>query len=268
MTDELIFEVVIKNYPRTIITNSKIKEKYFIKEELKAPIPLKYCDNLIYKHTKERVINGNDYYWKPKQVIRKGKKTTIHILTSYSDNNPVVSNWKQAGTQKFKIINGSDLFRLSLPIYTMTKIKNEIKKVFIKALENIEPINDYPIIIKAELFDTIIDSYGENDWDMDNRFVFYGKYFMDCLAGLKEVGKKGERPKYNAKRIIKDDNRLYVTSPPSVIFTPIKNGEEPKIVFRVYKDTRKEIEVLKHYREETITINIQKPRFHNLSFLL
>jgi hypothetical protein len=150
MKEELICEIVVENYHRTIVQSAKTKEKNIIKEELKKPIPLKYCDSVIYKHTGERIIDGNTYYWKPKKLTRKGKGVILHVLSDYDGNN-VIANPRAAGNQKLKIINGSDLFRLNLPIYTMTKIKNELKKVFIEALKDVKAIKpeQYPIIVKA-----------------------------------------------------------------------------------------------------------------------
>lgn len=221
---ELLREVIIPHYCREIVVSNSVRPKHYEKENLKKSIPKKY--------------QGVGYYWVPYKVIRNKKRTTVHFLVG-PDGEKVVSNPRVANTPRTKIINGQDLHKLTLPTYMAAKIKQQLKKQFSRHVRDMEPVTQKPLIVECELFDTIDDvlTKGSRSWDVDNRFLFYGKVFLDVLTGC-PVNVKGHNRKTTTKVIIPDDNREYVTGPPSVLFTPIRDKEDRKLVFRIYHDQR------------------------------
>lgn len=227
---ELIAKIVVPKYPREVTVSKSVRPKFYIREEMKKELLLKYCHKKHYKETGERKLNEQLFYWHPDTVTRNKKRVTRHFLTNRFTGEREVSNSKKVGKKKTKVINGQDLIRLTLPTYMFSKIKELLKRDFKLAIKKsgIQPITDYPLIIKCELFDTVNDELIASNprWDVDNRFLMYGKYFLDTLKN---------------EGIIEDDDRLHITSPPSVLFTPVRSHLERKMVFEIYRDTRPEI---------------------------
>ena len=236
---KFIMEITIPLYVREIIESHSVRPKFYIKEELKKPLPLIFCDKAVYKKQNKRVLNFA-YDWKEFTVVRNRQRKVLNFLVDVETHEKIISNSRKAGFQKTKVINGQDLHRLTLPDYLAAKIKRAIKEQMIKEVEKFSVIETFPLIIEAELFDTIDDVLNKNntDWDVDNRFLFYGKVFCDVLSGTPMQDEETGRIVKSSKALIPDDNRKYITGPPQVTFTPIKDSNERKIVFRIYEDCR------------------------------
>ncbi len=237
----LIATVVINNYVREVELSKARKAQHYTFNDLND-LPLKYCDMVVWKKDKKKVLNTNKVVW------AKYGKDKHHFLYELGTTTKVIANTKTAGKPRTKIINGQDLHRLTLETYHASKIKRAIKDQFIIEVEKLEPIKEIPLIIEAEIRDTYIDLVNENSysWDVDNRFLFYGKVFSDVLSGtpdIQEIADGGTIIKKlvkTSKEIIKDDHRGYITGG-GHIFTPIGENDTRQLIFRIYHDQREEV---------------------------
>lgn len=246
----LITEVVINNYIREVELAKSKRPKFFHQFDLESEkIPLKYCDAKVWKNEKKRIL-GKNYGF-----LKLGKDKA-HFLYDLTNMQKVVSNPTVAGKPRVKIINGQDLHRLTLETYIAAKIKRAIKDQFIKEVEKLEPITMFPIIVEGEIRDTYDDIVNERSysWDVDNRYLFYGKVFIDVLSGTPDVSDDGKRIK-TSKEVIPDDHRGYVTGG-GYIFTPIQEDETRQLIFRIYHDARPEVQnlILNNTRVKAVKI--------------
>lgn len=88
----------------------------------------------------------------------------------------------------------------------------------------------YPLYIHLEIHDTVRNVYDRSKkgegirWDVGNRAYPYIKTLVDFLVdGYKDI-----------EPIIIDDDRLHVMGE-GYTFHPIEEGEECKLVFKIYK---------------------------------
>lgn len=233
MDKELIAEVIIPKYIRKVQVSGNRRPSYYKQGE---KLPLKYSSKL-----------AIDYQW---IRFKNGK-----VLLCNANQEPIVKNPTSAGTPKYKIINGQDLHALTLQDYERSKIITVIKLQMIPEVEKLDIINDYPIIIEAELYDTFEDmellstkgKVKDIRYDIDNRFLMYGKTFPDVLSGCLSRDNDTGDMVCTSKPIIADDNRRYITNSMGCLFYPIENTEERKLVFKIYKDLRPEITSNRHY---------------------
>lgn len=229
MDKELIAEVTIPQYIRKVMTTKSRRESYYYEGE---NIPLKYFNGL-------NIL----YHYIP---IDKGE------VLADMEGNLILKNPESAGKAKYKLINGQSLHTLQLKDYERSQIIKAIKAQMIPEVEKLGPIEVKPIRILCELYDTVEDieiNRGENkSWDVDNRILFYSKVFQDVLSGSPMIDKKTKKIIYTSKRIIPNDNVLYVTQAPSPIFIPIDNSEDRKLVFKIYHDLRSCITSNKFYQ--------------------
>lgn len=224
MSKELIAVVEIPKYIRKVQVSGNRRATYYKQGE---KLPIKYESRL-----------GLDYQW----VKFKGGK----ILLCNAECEPVVKNPNSVGTPKYKIINGQDLHTLTLQDYERSKIITAIKKQMIPEVAKLQPITEYPILIEAELYDTIEDQelvstkgkVKDVRWDCDNRVAFYCKCFPDVLCGCPYRDEDTGEIAYLSKPVIIDDDRLHLGNSMGCLFVPIDNAENRKLVFRIYKDIR------------------------------
>ncbi len=231
---ELLCEVTIPNYIRRILISQSRNIKYYEKGKKKRP---------------DGKFKAPAYDYLPFEVTRLGKKVTVYFLANVKTKERVIANPRSAGTPKYKVINGQDLHRLTLMDYDRIKIINAIKKQMIEYVDKLEPIKKFPIRILCEIHDTIEDEYQATnpDWDVDNRFLFYGKVFQDTLSGSKLI--VNSKVQTTTKQIIPDDHRGFITQSPTPLFVPIENGEERKLVFKIYHDDRPLIQSHPFYKD-------------------
>lgn len=142
---------------------------------------------------------------------------------------PIIANSKKAGTPKFYLIKGQDIYSGNLREHMRGFVMDKIKECYYPHIKNLEPIKSYPVKIKCEVHDTIKNEYDRTKnelgirWDIDNLVYPYLKAFPDILV------------KYN---ILKDDDRLHLPSSIHAVFVPIESHEDRKLVFIIEKDER------------------------------
>lgn len=130
----------------------------------------------------------------------------------------VLANKKVAGTPKFQKINGQDFYSGFGSYQLRIKIVAGIKNSFRRFVKMLPTITEFPVQFEMELHNIP----GEANWDLDNLWI-YTKCFQDLLV---EEG------------VIPDDNIQFVTKPAAPEFYPIKDENERKLVFKIYKDER------------------------------
>lgn len=232
MNKALIRTIEVPFYIRSVKISESRRIKPFIKGQSK-PIPKKYLDRI-----------NIDYEWKD---VKVGKRTETRLF-DIDTGELVPSNPKVAGKPRYYRIKGQELYGQSINPHVRSKLSRAIKDMFIEALKDVEPIQkeSFPIIIECELQDMFYDGEnrlknGEIDknkkWDVGNRIVMYNKYFEDALCGCPD--KVDGRIVPTSKQIIPDDERKYVTGTPGALFTPIPEGEAPKLIYRIFSDLRK-----------------------------
>lgn len=211
-------KVEIPDYIRKIkVSNARVKKYY--EQGKKGPASKKYQDKTKYDYVPYVVATGRKY------------------LTELATGERVVANPKAAGTPNVVTINGQALYNGAVSKHLRARILGEIKESYMPYVNQMDIVEEYPIIIEMEIHDTIFES--TSLWDVDNRSWPYIKAFQDCLTGNKnKLGVK------QCKQIIPDDNILYVTSPPSPKFIPVDREEDRKIVFIIKKET--DVRILKH----------------------
>lgn len=223
MSKELIAEVIIHKYIRKVQMSGSRRATYYKQGE---KLPTKYQSRL-----------GADYQW----MRFKGGK----IILCDAHEKPVVKNPNSCGTPKYKLINGQDLHALTLQDFERSKIITAIKKQMIPEVAKLKPITEYPIIIEAELYDTILDQeiistkgkVVDTKFDIDNRFLMYGKTFPDVLCGCPYRDEDTGLLVYASKPIIIDDDRLHLTNAMGCLFIPIEDTENRKLIFKIYAVT-------------------------------
>lgn len=204
--------IEIPNYIREVNLSKARRIKYY---ELgkKPPKAKKYLDTTKYKYQKIAEL-GNKIYLIDLETMQR-----------------VVANPKAAGTPRNITINGQKIYNGEVGKHIRNKILSEIKDSFKPYINQLQTITKFPISITVEIHDTIRDSISHNLWDIDNRSYPYIKAFQDCLTGNRGRNKK----------IIPDDNVLYITQPPAPKFIPVKYSSERKLVFIITEETDKRI---------------------------
>lgn len=228
---ELLATVTINNYIRSVEVSKARRATYYKKGE---KLPTKYSTKI-----------GVDYQW---------VQFTDGIYLCDSLDVPIIKNSKSVGTPKVKRINGQDLHTLTLTDYDRSKIIRAIKAQMIPEVDKLDPITKFPIRILCELHDTYMDmeylkldgNPKEIDWDCDNRGLFYCKTFPDVLQGCLETNKEGKLVS-TSKVVIPNDHRRYITQPPVILFFPIEDYNQRKLVFKIYYDDREIILKSKYY---------------------
>ena len=201
---------------------SKARRIKYYEYGKKLPKAKKYQDITKYKYIAYPIFNNRKF------------------LTDLTTNERVIANPKAAGTPKNVIINGQKIYNQEVGKHERAKILATIKESFKPYVEQLQPITKFPITITCELHDTIRESSSQNLWDVDNRSYPYVKAFQDCLTGNRGKNKK----------IIPDDNILFITQPPIPKFIPVKTSQERKLVFIIKEETDKRILNNKDYQIE------------------
>jgi len=222
---EKLITIEIPKYIRKVKLSNSRNKKYYEKGK-KEPIAKKYADPSKYK-------------W---QVI-KGKT----LLVDIEKNEVVIANPKAAGTPKFVTINGQKIYNGEVSSHVRNKVLTEIKNQFKEYINKLDPIDlsKFPIKINMEIHDTIKEVSSKSLWDIDNRAWPYIKAFQDCLTGNSD--KQGNE---RCKKIIPDDNIIFVTQAPVPKFIPVENDEDRKLIFTIESETDKRILDNKEFKEE------------------
>ena len=227
-------KIEIPNYIRHIELSKKRQAKYYEKGKV-IPKAKKYFDRALY-----------DYKPYP------GFGTRL-FLTDLSTNERIVANPRAVGTPRILTINGQKIYNGEVNKQVRNKVLLEIKESFKPYIEQLTPIVKFPIKITCEFHDVIRDSGSGSLWDLDNRSWPYIKAFQDCLTGDRKKNKK----------ILGDDNILYITQPPVPKFIPVDREEDRKLVFIIQEETDKRILNHKGYRAE---LQLIQTRAHETNF--
>lgn len=196
--------IEIPKYLRSVkISNARAKKYYeFTKKHPKAK---KYQD-------KEK------YSWK--KIKGFGDRL---FLVDLETNERVVANPKAAGTEGWEVINGQKIYSANCGLFTRNKIIKAIKDQFVEFYP-IEERFKVPVVIRCELYDTI-ETKGQL-WDLDNRSWPYFKAGQDLMVSL---------------GMLEDDSVIYITGTGGTRFKPIKEGEDPKMVFIIEPEDDEEV---------------------------
>lgn len=165
----------------------------------------------------------------------------------------IVTNPKTAGKERWEKISGQQVYSGGYGAFKQGKIIKMMKNYLIEAINNdinnngIRPFADFPLLISSECH-TVINHdtirvvqanklsvpVPKTDykprWDMDNLSYIWTKVFMDVLEEL---------------NFIPNDNIQYVAKPPAMMYCPVRNFEDRKLIFDFHVDPQ----VQKKYRE-------------------
>lgn len=228
---ELIRTLTIPMYVRDFMKSEHMNPKYFEKGK-NNKLPAQYRDNARLKA--DGVYEPNSKYgWREFPVIRKKIKCNVDFLVDLSTGERVIMNPEKVGKPSVQNINGQDFYSGKLFRGQKDKLLGTIKDQFRQFMAVIPKIDRFPLQIEVELYDTIVDndfSKGQA-WDVLNRWYPYAKCVEDVL-------KKGKDKKAAGLGIIPEDDRLFITKPPAVIFCPVETSNQRKLVINIYVDRR------------------------------
>lgn len=219
MENEII-KIEIPQYIKKVLMSSKRMKKYYVFG--KKDLPKKYSDTTKYDYKAFKATSG------------KGVKL---ILIDLITKEKVIANPKVHGTEKWKVINGQKIYNGEISKWERATLMRAIKESYNDILSKIKPIDikRFPICIKVELHDLIIDPICKNQlWDVGNRVFPYFKAFEDALQHFK---------------IIPNDNVFFITSPPAPIFIPVDRTEDRKLIFIISSETDPRIINNKQYKD-------------------
>lgn len=220
---ELLIEITIPNYRRTYLKSNAMRAKYYEKGNKK--LPMKFCDENLYKTQGIREPNGTTYKWKAFPVVRRKVKRFTDYLVDAITEERVIANPEYVGKPNVANINGQAIYNQAISKHDRNNMIGQIKDQFRQYFMNIKPITRFPLIIDVDVYDVLTDNTYANGqrWDMGNRFFPYQKAIEDALT---DCG------------IIPDDNTAYVMAPPRPLFFPIYDENQRKMVVKIYKDNR------------------------------
>lgn len=220
---EIITTVEFPNYIRQYQQSKGLRAKYF--EQGKRKLPINICDKKVWKEQGVREPDLSRYSWQQFPVVRANHKSMKLFLVDNSTGERVLSNEKTLGKGKWVNINGQALLSGKIKSFEKNAMFNQIKDFFRPTLEKVAPIKRFPIVMRMEVHDVLIDdNYNRGqEWDLENRFLPYSKPLHDLLVDLK---------------IIPEDNVKYVTGPMQPLFCPIENPSDRKMVLHIFKDNR------------------------------
>lgn len=223
--EEALLVITMPNYPRKVLLSKSRRAKYFKPGDR---LPLKYLQKEIIDHNPNMhlVSYGYDKDVKP-HLLRNEfcwlkEKKRGPFLANRNTQEFIIKNPRVAGTENWEVINGNYIYNGKYNSFTQGKIMKAIHDYVATFLEGIQPLplNCFPIVLNAELFDKSLDSISGEFWDVDNRSYPYMKAFMDCLQKFK---------------IIPRDDVRYVRQPPIPRFHELKEEEEPRFVIKIFK---------------------------------
>lgn len=224
---ELLVEIEMPNYIRSYVAAKNVRPKYF--EKGKHILPLKYCNKLIYKTQELREPDGVNYMWDVFPSLQNKKHKIIkHFLINIATGERVVRNEKKVGKVREVVINGQRILSGNIKTFEKDKLLNEIKNFARPYVKTIKPIERFPLVLRLKVYDTPTElEFGSNqEWDLENRMLPYGKAIHDLLVD---------------EGIIPDDNAYYITGPMQPMLYPIENYSKKKLILSIYKDNRPEI---------------------------
>jgi hypothetical protein len=160
----------------------------------------------------------------PKALEKEGYTIDLDNFYLNKAGERVISNTKKVGKPGTIPIN-AQVFYVGKPFQRMA-IKNFLTTYLTPFVKKMEKI-DYPVYIESEVHAP----FEHRLMDMNNIGYVWDKILTDIMV---------------TEKILVDDSPLHITRPGSApLYCPVDNFEDRKIVFKFYRDTRKEIELLR-----------------------
>lgn len=249
---KLLQKYILKHCKEAIIRNNGNVLPTFLKENYEI---IGFKGKYIYCSLDDDFRNANIQNLTASQI----RKPTKYFLCEKIEDDyiadgiiydPVIANSTKAGKPRVQVINGQNIYNHTASPFTTGKIFDAIKEMYYQKFKEIDKtiLNNlrnridvaYPLQIEVEVGDTVknfFDNTKEGNgriWDVGNRTDPYMKTFLDFLTkGLKDI-----------KPILKEDDRLHVTTGNNSFFTPVENYEDRFLRFYIYQDKR---EIFKKY---------------------
>lgn len=223
MNKELIYEIVMPDFPRTVKLSDarrakyfkptdKLSLKYLKKDKLGSVVDMNITPN-VGNDNKGRIHElDSNFIWKEHKLTKKRIERRLYDLTT---KDYIVKNPSVAGTPNIEIINGQKMYNGDYHPHTRDKIMKVIHEYMIPFLQGFEPITEYPLIIDGFMYDkgkTCEISKGRM-FDIDNRQFCYNKAFQDMLQYC---------------GIIKQDDFEHIIGAPRLIFRDLDYGVDSK----------------------------------------
>lgn len=187
-------KVTINSYPTRVLISKSRRTKYFKEGDKK--IPEKY--------------KNRRYEFIPQ---KQGSKL-VKLLTDMVSLEPIVKNPKAAGTERYQVINGNEMFARSHE-QIRNKVVNHLKDVF---AANIAAAGEVTFEKPVKISMIMRTQFGQATWDVDNMWIYH-KCFMDALT---DAG------------VIKNDNVIHVRRAGGTEFIPIREEETPSMEFNIF----------------------------------
>lgn len=190
MNKVLLHEIVMPNYIRKVKLSEHRRTHYLelkgprfvefltpgtINEEVKDNLDILITSKPLGKSMKRGLISG-EYIFK-----ERVKKKPLCLFNTKT-NEFVIINPRTAGTEKWEVISGQQLYNQGYHPFVRKKIMEQIHEYMTPFLIGLTPIIEYPISIEY-FFHTKIDDRG----DVDNYALPYYKCFQDCLVQTKVI---------------------------------------------------------------------------------
>lgn len=220
---ELLCEITIPMYRRTYIKSNSMRAKYY--EKGRKKLPLRYCNQALYKTQGILEPDGVKYAWKSFPVVRRKIRRMSDFLIEVETGKRVVANEEYVGKANVANINGQNIFNGKIREHDRNNMIGQIKDQLRMFVSATPPVKRFPIVSIIEVHDILVDTVYSNgqDWDIGNRLFPYQKAIEDVLQDT---------------NIIPDDCTKYVTSSPWALFCPIEDTNNRKFVIKLYKDNR------------------------------
>jgi aspartyl/asparaginyl beta-hydroxylase (cupin superfamily) len=156
--------ITIPGYIRKVLLSKSRNKKFY--EKGKKKLPKKYQDIKKYGYKAIKLPNGQS-------------KVRLVLLQT---NEPVISNPRSVGTEKWKVINGQSIYNGQVHTFERAKMINAIKDSFRPYLKDIKPITQCPVKITYIFHDDFLSDARTERKDLDNHAFVYGKCFQDLLV--------------------------------------------------------------------------------------
>lgn len=203
---DILYEIVIEDYPSRIEMSKKRRAKYYHKNAKNLP---KKCAT-----------------WLPD---KKG------YLIDPKTGERGIKNSKSINKPRYYNISGQDLWSFNIHPSTRVKVSQQLKKFYYNVCNSVidNSILSFPIGVALEF-------YGDPDKeeDLDNLERWHKKCILDALCGNVEYIKNidGKKVWYtpdreNYKQFIKDDSPIHITEVPSKF---VADENRRRLVIKIY----------------------------------
>lgn len=254
MNKELIYEIIMPNFPRVVRLSEHRRARYFkptdklamkyLEKEKTEVIDLVTNGFGLDNKNKTHKLNSN-FIWKAHKSSSKTNKKIEWRLYNTETKEYVIKNPSVAGTPNDEIINGQKMYNGEYNPFTRDKIMQAIHDYMIPFLKGLELISTFPLIIDGFMYD-----YGKECpiskgrlWDVGNRQFPYNKAFEDVLQKEGVIKQDDFEHIIGSPRLIfinldKSDHINYINTLPDLInhFNDTNLGNPTRrLVYQIYK---------------------------------